>query len=61
MFDLSGVVGIDLIPRFPDENDGQEETNQAHGVEGSHECLGLLSVALKHDQEQHAHTNDSRR
>jgi hypothetical protein len=60
VFMLYGVVGVDLISGFPDQNDSQEKTDQAHGVEGGHEGLGCL-VSSQDEKENHHETDHGSR
>jgi hypothetical protein len=61
MLERESVLGGDLVTGFPDQDDAAEQSDQAHGVEGGHECLGLLSVAFEHDEKEHANGDDSGR
>jgi hypothetical protein len=38
------IVGVDEVPGLPDQNNGNEQTNQADSVESGHERLSLISI-----------------
>lgn len=47
------VASVDEISGLPNEHDGHEESDQADGVEDSHEILSLVLVASQDDEEDH--------